>query len=208
MWCRVRVGLLLSLAACGGKGSGDAAEGAVGANAWAGPPGMRFTYLRRVAEAPADTGPADDTAATGDTADTAATGATADSASETFDRTRPMLLTSTADTWELRVGDDRWNHADSYQTWALDRGDGFSVEGALLLPPVPAAGFDRDGLRVTDLGEVSVYGGTFSQSVSVERDAGAGGVAGSFVFARDVGPVVITTDEGRWEAARWETAPE
>ena len=199
---RVRVGLLLALSACGGKGSGDEAAGAVGANAWAGPPGMRFTYLRRVAEAPSDTGRSDDTAATGDTADTA------DSASDTFDRTRPLLLTSTADTWELRVGDDRWNHADPYQTWALDRGDGFSVEGALLLPPIPAAGFDRDGLTVTDLGEVSVYGGTFSQTVSIERDAGAGAVSGSFVFARDVGPVVITTDEGRWEAARWETAPE
>ncbi len=194
----------LALAGCGGKGSGDAAEGALGANAWAGPPGMRFTYVRRLAEAPADTASND----TGSTSDTAAAGDTAASTSDAFDRTRPLLLTSTADTWELRLGDDRWNHADPYVTWALDRGDGFSVEGALLLPPVPAEGFDRDGLTVTDVGEVSVYGGTFPQALSVERAAGAGGVSGSFVFARDLGPVVITTEEGRWEAARWETAPE
>ena len=205
MWPLARAGWLLALAACGGTGGGGASEGALGANAWAGPPGMRFTYVRRVAEAPADTGAANDTAENGDTA-AADTGDAA--GTDAFDRTRPLLLTSTADAWELRIGDDRWNHAEPYLTWALDRGDGFSVEGALLLPPVPAAGFDRDGLRVTDLGEVAVYGGTFSQAVSVERAAGAGGVAGSFVFARDLGPVVITTDEGRWEAARWETAPE
>jgi hypothetical protein len=194
-----------ALAGCGGKASGDPADGALGANAWAGPPGMRFTYVRRVADSSADTGAGNDTAENGDTAG-ADTGDTA--GTDAFDRTRPLLLTSTADAWELRVGDDRWNHAEPYLTWALDRGDGFSVEGALLLPPIPAAGFNRDGLRVTDLGEVSVYGGTFPQAVSVERDAGAEGLAGSFVFARDVGPVVITTGEGRWEAARWEAVGE
>ena len=103
--------------------------------------------------------------------------------------------------WQLRRG-ERWADAEVLGDWeALDEG-GYFVNGELVLPERLTAGEVTDGVTVVELGEVSAWYGTFEMGVIVDRQGGR--LASEQVFARDLGPVVLTLDGFRWELAYYE----
>lgn len=94
----------------------------------------------------------------------------------------------------LSVTDATWDWEDpqgqtSSWPWAVGA-DGLSVNGELILPARTGPGSSGAGVSVTDNGATEVYYGTFDDTVTVEIDAGS--FAGTAVFARGLGPIVLT----------------
>lgn len=113
---------------------------------------------------------------------------------------------ATADPVTLVIADGTWEIAGvdgstrSYTT-RLD-GDGFAVDGNLLLPPRLAAGSTAEGVEVIAVGATETWYGTFPDTVTVAVTAGAFG--GTQVFARDVGLVLATWEGWSGELAYYE----
>ena len=91
--------------------------------------------------------------------------------------------------WELRRG-ERWADAEAQGSWQASQDDGYVVNGDLLLPPQLVEGETTDDLTITALGEATAWYGTFEMAVTVDRESGR--LATEQVFARDIGPVVLT----------------
>ena len=195
------------IAACSG---GDSAKASLApAEEWCGAPGMRYIFLKVLAEAPAtDTGATDTGATDTGATDTGATD-TGDTATQTdaplVDRDRPLLLTALADRWILREGeggDDRWSRATPFATWRIERSDDFKVDEGTVIPERPVLDDKENGARVTEAGPVSVWYGTFEDAITVRVDEGFA-IEGEQAFARGFGPIRLTTTRGTWELAGW-----
>jgi hypothetical protein len=103
--------------------------------------------------------------------------------------------------WDLRRG-DRWADAEVQGSWQASEDEGYVVNGDLLLPPTLVQGETTDDVTITALGEATAWYGTFEMAVTVDRESGR--LATEQVFARDIGPVVLTLDGFRWELAAYE----
>ena len=67
---------------------------------------------------------------------------------------------------------------------------------------INSPGTTTEDVTVTALGEASAWYGTFEMAVTLDRTGGR--LASEQIFARDIGPVVLTLDGFRWELASYE----
>lgn len=115
---------------------------------------------------------------------------------------QPLLLHIDADGgWELRRG-ERWADAQVQGVWQAVDDEGYWVNNELILPSTLTQGTTVDDVTVTGLGEATAWYGTFEMAVTLERNGGR--LSSEQVFARDIGPVVLTLDGFRWELASYE----
>ncbi|MSQ03971.1 MAG: hypothetical protein EXR71_19135 [Myxococcales bacterium] len=102
----------------------------------------------------------------------------------------PLQLLIGVDRWTLRSG-ARWDEAEPVAEWAVITEPALMVDGQELLSmPLP------DAVAVT------TWYGEFAESVEASPDAGR--VAGAWVFARGIGPIVVTVDSVSRECVFYE----
>ncbi len=102
----------------------------------------------------------------------------------------PLQLLIGEDSWTLRMG-ERWDDAEPVAGWKVTTKPALVVEGEELLSmPLP------DAVTFT------TWYGEFAESVHAAPNAGE--LAGEWVFARGIGPVVATVDSVRRECVFYE----
>ncbi len=100
------------------------------------------------------------------------------------------LLEATEGSWTMKEGETWISGTELFSVTAEASKNGLMVGSTQLLPDSVEEGSSGDGVTVVSRGEVTVYYGTFVDAVTVE--VGSGDWAGTQVFARDIGPVLLT----------------
>ena len=101
-----------------------------------------------------------------------------------------FLLEVGEGSWTMKEGESWINGTELFEVAAESGSKGLTVGGTQLLPDSLEEGASGDGVSVVSRGEVYVYYGTFPDAVTVE--VSGGDWAGRQVFARDIGPIVLT----------------
>jgi hypothetical protein len=101
--------------------------------------------------------------------------------------------------WERRTGRE-WDDGTPTGAWARSVREGaVYLEESLTVPASVTAGSSAEGARVLSVGAREVWYGTFPDTVEIE--VAAGPLAGTQVFAKGVGPIVLTLEGVGWELA-------
>jgi len=110
------------------------------------------------------------------------------------------------DTRFLAIQEGSWDWSASQtdaSTWITRLTDeGLWVDEAQVLPERLAAGARAPGVEVTAVGEAETWYGTFPDTVTVDVEEGV--LAGPTIWARDIGPVLITVQGWSGELVYYE----
>lgn len=189
----MRVGWALApvaLGACGGSAASGVSDAAAD---YAGPEGRVLVYNPVSAHAASDTGGGSDTGPSDTGASDTGTDTGADTGADSGDTAAPVPEL------QIAIGATEWTLTlpSGAQTLSWSVASGLVVDDTTLLPPTVRAGQSASGASVTDVGEVTVWYGTFPDVATV--DVSSGTLAGAWAFARDVGAVRVHVADDDWE---------
>lgn len=114
----------------------------------------------------------------------------------------PLLVQVSADSWELRYGDNWRTAQDQGEAARQVGGQGYVVGSSMLLPAGLEVGSSAQGTTIEASGEREVWYGTFPDVLSVE--VGEGEFSGPAAFAAGVGPILLSFGGREWELAGYE----